>query len=180
MSSAISERNRRNSRFSTGPKTPGGKRWSARNSLKHGLCAKKLLVGLEEEKSFMAFEVSWMESFAPDGPLEFELVTKMIVGAWRVRRIWRLEAAAVAEYVRRFSSCGLDMPPLFALDPTQGKPINPERPDPAGRAFVEDAAGPNVVALFLRYQAANDHAFYMALTTLIELRKSRSFGVIKP
>src|SRR5919106_7011760 len=59
---------RKNGARSRGPKTAAGKARSARNALKHGLCAKKLLVLPEEDAGqFRALEAGPAKKPAPPG-----------------------------------------------------------------------------------------------------------------
>ena len=50
------EANRKNARLSTGPKTSAGKFRSSRNSLKHGLEARRHLIIGEDTKEFQEYK----------------------------------------------------------------------------------------------------------------------------
>ena len=87
--------NRSNALKSTGPRTEAGKVRSARNSLKHGLLAKEVVItageGAEDQQVFDALLSDFIEQYAPDGPLEEMLVEKIAVCYWRLRRANRHE-----------------------------------------------------------------------------------------
>ena len=76
---------------STGPRTAKGKARSARNALKHGLTAGEVLLPTEEAGVFNAFSEGLRASLAPVGELESMLVERIVVSAWRWRRVVRLE-----------------------------------------------------------------------------------------
>ena len=69
-SKAKIESNRRNSKRSTGPRTPEGKRSSAKNSLRHGLLAKQITLPDENMEEFQEFRRRLFIELAPTGPLE--------------------------------------------------------------------------------------------------------------
>jgi hypothetical protein len=84
---------RRNGARSRGPKTAVGKARSSRNALKHGLCARKLLVLPEEDASqFQALEAALLEELAPVGALQAVLAQRVVSAAWRLMRADRLAA----------------------------------------------------------------------------------------
>ena len=76
---------------STGPRTAKGKARSSRNALKHGLTAGEVLLPTEEAGEFAAFSEGLRASLAPVGELESMLAERIVVSAWRWRRVLRLE-----------------------------------------------------------------------------------------
>ena len=84
--------NRRNSRKSTGPSTRAGKAASKLNAMKHGLLAEHVVVRGEDPAEFASFYESLVDEFLPQGPLEEQLVERVAVCGWRLRRIYRIEA----------------------------------------------------------------------------------------
>jgi hypothetical protein len=95
MSSAAKiEANRRNARHSTGPRTEEGKAASSRNALKHGLRSDQLILFDETAEGFETFHAELSDSFAPGDAAESILVERIAVAHWRLRRVWRAEAAA--------------------------------------------------------------------------------------
>ena len=92
-SQAKIDANRRNAQRSTGPRTEEGKAISARNALKHGLASPKLILFDETEDEFEDFYQALREAHAPADAGEAALVERIAVAHWRLRRVWRAEAA---------------------------------------------------------------------------------------
>ena len=78
--------NRKNALLSKGPKTDLGKLNSSKNSLKHGLTAKQLVIG-EDLKEFEQYRDLMIEALKPEGILEEQVVFKIIDVGFRLRRI---------------------------------------------------------------------------------------------
>jgi hypothetical protein len=91
--------NRRNAALSTGPRTESGKAIACRNSLKHGLLAKEIVIdageGAESQDEFNAVLLDLHAQFDPQGPLEEMLVEKIAVAYWRLRRAHRYEVGLI-------------------------------------------------------------------------------------
>lgn len=91
--------NRRNAALSTGPRTESGKAIACRNSLKHGLLAKEIVIdageGAESQDEFNAVLLDLQAQFDPQGPLEEMLVEKIAVAYWRLRRAHRYEVGLI-------------------------------------------------------------------------------------
>jgi hypothetical protein len=87
--------NRANARKSTGPKTQAGKAASRRNALRHGLAAEHVLTFDEDAEDFARFAGEMRGSLAPAGEAEMSLCDRIVMGTWRLRRVWRQEAAAL-------------------------------------------------------------------------------------
>ena len=83
--------NRKNALLSKGPKTDLGKLNSSKNSLKHGLTAKQLVIG-ENSKEFEQYRDLMIEALKPEGILEEQVVFKIIDVGFRLRRIGKIEA----------------------------------------------------------------------------------------
>jgi len=84
---------------STGPNTPEGKAIAARNSLKHGLLAKEIVINTGEDtespEQFYSLLADLKERFDPQGPLEEILVEKIATSYWRLRRALRFEVGLI-------------------------------------------------------------------------------------
>ena len=93
--------NRLNAAKSTGPISASGKAVAARNSLKHGLLAKEIVVdageGAESQERFDALLLDLLDQFAPVGFLEEMLVEKIAVSYWRLRRAHRYEVGLIRQ-----------------------------------------------------------------------------------
>ena len=83
--------NRKNALLSKGPKTDLGKINSSKNSLKHGLTAKQLVIG-EDLNEFEKYRDHMIEELKPEGILEEQIVFKIIDVGFRLRRIGGIEA----------------------------------------------------------------------------------------
>ena len=83
--------NRKNALLSKGPKTDLGKLNSSKNSLKHGLTAKQLVIG-EDLNEFEKYRDHMIEELKPEGILEEQVVFKIIEVGFRIRRIGGIEA----------------------------------------------------------------------------------------
>ena len=100
----VSERqlaaNRANAQRSTGPRTPEGQAASAQNALKHGILSQAVipptLERFESREEYDALLASFVESLAPEGPVEEMLVERIATSYWRLARLLRAEAAAIA------------------------------------------------------------------------------------
>jgi hypothetical protein len=84
---------RSNGARSRGPRTAAGKARSAKNALKHGLCARKVIVAADEDAAaFAALEAALVAELAPVGPLQAVLAHRGVSAAWRLLRADRLAA----------------------------------------------------------------------------------------
>ena len=86
--------NRANSRLSTGPRTPEGKTRSSRNSFKHGLYSKQLLIEGEDPAEFDQLRATLRAEHRPAKTTEEILVDELAQHFWRMRRFRALEARA--------------------------------------------------------------------------------------
>lgn len=83
--------NKQNALKSTGPKTSVGKEISSKNSLKHGLLSKELTILEEKPKDLEIFKNNIYISLQPKGAIEALLVEKIVISAWRLRRVLKVE-----------------------------------------------------------------------------------------
>jgi hypothetical protein len=88
--------NRRNAEKSTGPKTIEGRERSKLNALKHGLTAAQIIVFDESAEDLENFHQGLIEQLLPMGALEEQLVERIAICAWRLRRVYRIEARLFA------------------------------------------------------------------------------------
>jgi len=84
--------NRLNAKKSTGPRTPGGRKRSSQNALKHGLTAEKLVTSGEDAGAYQERLDALIEHWQPVGPSETTLVHQMAAASWRIDRAMRTEA----------------------------------------------------------------------------------------
>ena len=100
ISAARAAASRRNGAKSRGPKTAAGRARVARNATKHGLCARRMMLLVDENAAaFGAFEAALHEELAPEGALQADLVARIVVAVWRARRVDRFEAAVLDRHL---------------------------------------------------------------------------------
>src|SRR5215217_2624964 len=99
------EANRRNSRWSTGPKTTRGKQRSRCNAVRHGLTAETVIRALEDAEDYRAFEAAVIADYDAQSAVERELVLRLASLLWRIRRatametgLFEIEARHVLEF----------------------------------------------------------------------------------
>jgi hypothetical protein len=116
--------NRRNAKKSTGPKTMEGRNRSKLNALKHGLTAAQIIVFDESAEDLENFHQGLIADWLPMGALEEQLVERIAICAWRLRRVYRIEA-------RLFSAAGT---PVLEAEPV----LKPEDVDVDLSVFNDD------------------------------------------
>jgi hypothetical protein len=87
--------NRRNAQKSTGPKTAEGKAVAAGNSLRHGLTARQVVCFDETHSHFTEFYEALRADYAPADAIEAQLVERIALCVWRLRRACRMEAKLI-------------------------------------------------------------------------------------
>jgi hypothetical protein len=87
---------RANGARSRGPVTPEGKRKSSRNSLRHGMLARTVVLDGESRERFNELCRSLTDELQPATAIENLLVQKMAVAHWRQMRLWNIEKATMA------------------------------------------------------------------------------------
>ena len=92
---------RANGAKSRGPATPEGRAKSSRNSLRHGLSAKSVLLPAESHEQFQLLLDAHIQQFHPANPVEMDLVEAMAVARWRLRRIWAIETSLFGHELER-------------------------------------------------------------------------------
>ena len=88
--------NQANAQNSSGPVTAAGKARSARNSRTHGLCAKDILVGPEDQAEFDLLAEQLRFDLWPSGALERVLYDEILAASWQLARVCRMETEACA------------------------------------------------------------------------------------
>jgi hypothetical protein len=77
----------------TGPVTPEGKANSARNATRHGLTAMHPVVTETDRPEFEALEAHLRFSLAPTGFLQELAYSRILISAWNMQRVLKLENA---------------------------------------------------------------------------------------
>src|SRR6185295_2629629 len=86
---------RRNGAKAAGSKSPAGIQRSAQNSLKHGLTGKAIVLSNESQAHFDELHLTYVQEFRPESGVEMDLIDQMVAAQWRLRRIWRMQTAAL-------------------------------------------------------------------------------------
>ena len=156
--------NSANSRLSTGPKTKQGKQTASRNSAKHYLTAKQIVVPGEDPVAFEELQAGLLESWNPATSQEHLLVDEIAQNAWRLLRVRRLEAATF-DYM---------MPSLERIAPiVPGASVKrcPQTDDKAmAQAFHANAKAFDNVR---RYATSIERAYHNSIAELLKLQKER-------
>jgi len=80
-----------------GPKTEVGKEVARWNATRHGISSPAPVVpGLEKQEDWQEYREAILEHYSPDGPVEHELAERVAILSWRLRRVTRYEAQAIA------------------------------------------------------------------------------------
>ena len=156
--SARARASRQNGARSRGPKSAAGKAIAARNSLKHGLTACKLVVLDDEDAAaFEAFQAAVRVELRPEGVLQHDLVSRIALGLWRAKRSDRIEAGLFRICLEGSSGFG-------------GSPHD------LGLAVVRDANGPRAIDVLLRYRGSAHAELFRALAALKALQAEAAAG----
>jgi hypothetical protein len=143
--------NRRNAKKSTGPKTAAGLAVASRNALRHGLTAEQLVVQEEEARDFVSFHDELRATLAPGNAVEEQLVERIVLCSWRLRRVCRAEAGITGRMAKQWM--GKDPEPAYA-----------------GVVFV--MATPQMLAL-TRYERSIERSLHCALEALERRQEKR-------
>ena len=155
MSKAKSAASRANGAKSRGPVTPEGKAASARNSLRHGLTSRAVVLPGEDPEDFDALRDAYAEQFQPATQLEMDLVEAMAVARFRLRRVAIIETHLLVNKI---------------LDDSDSGPYENDDQNIAD-AFDQSNAS---IGLLTRYESSLDRTFDRALKQLQSLQKTRS------
>ena len=80
-----------------GPQTPEGKEAARWNATRHGISSPSPVVpGLETQEDWQEYREAIMEHYSPSGPVMCELAERAALLTWRLRRVTRYEAEAIA------------------------------------------------------------------------------------
>jgi hypothetical protein len=149
--------NRLNALKSTGPKTPEGRAAVRLNGVKHGITAETLVLKGESEADFTTLLDSYAAEHQPATPTGEALVQQLALATWRLRRLYRAEAA--------FSTQKLA---YIANTPAGGKLTDSER---LGVMTAWEKNTKPTIETFNRQESRLERTFYRALHELQRLRK---------
>ena len=157
--------NRRNAQKSTGPRTAAGKERSSRNATKHGCCTDQHLIAGEDPADFETLRDGFFLTWDPRDPVEEALVRQMVTAEWRLRRLARLETAAIDDNLVR------------ELDRQESCPehcrVPAESNEELEEVLLSRIHGWDTLDRYARYSSANARQFNQAMKNLMALRKQR-------
>jgi hypothetical protein len=152
---------RANGAKSRGPATPEGRAKSSRNSLRHGLSAKSVLLPAESHEQFQLLLDAHIQQFHPANPVEMDLVEAMAVARWRLRRIWAIETSLLGHELERRAE---DMDDEFTEMTAE---------DRLAWVFQRLADNNQSLSLLARYEGNLNRAFDRAFKQLNLLKSQR-------
>ena len=160
------EANRTNAKRSTGPKTVAGKALSRMNAHKHGLTAETIVIGDEDPEAFDMLRAELEEEYNPRPGIESELVERLAVLMWRMRRIPIFEAALIEVRREGIASHKRSNIP---------DPFNEERKEtPYENTALAFRNSQQTLGTLFRYEAALMNAFNRTLQQLLFLQDRRA------
>jgi len=170
------EANRRNAARSTGPRTLEGKASSSKNSLRHGLLSREVLLPDESRETLGSFGKRLQDELRPVGELEVLLVDRIVSSAWRLRRVLAVEA-------------GLFNPPDTEETPMEARlrrltegygEDETERAVTLSETYREDAYSADAFSRLSRYEAGIERSLFRALHELQRLQAARAGTHVPP
>jgi hypothetical protein len=151
--------NKENSLLSTGPKDTSGSRL---NSLKHGLCAKKL-VSKEEREELSEIYGELVEELSPNGMLEYQIVENMATAIWDKMRVYgKISQREKNSLIQNKIS---DLGPLSGI--TFGSIEDDQKIKELKKEIVVTTISDEILE---RYKSEAENRFYKALKALRELK----------
>ena len=150
---------RANGAKSHGPVTPEGRAKSSRNSLRHGLKAKAIILPGESAKDFERLRQSYIDQFQPSGGVQMDLVEAMAVARWRLRRLYAIETNL---YDHELTRCADDIDEEF---------VDEDDDHRLAWVFQKIADYQQSLALLIRYEGTLNRSFDRAFKQLLLLQR---------
>ncbi len=177
------------------------------NAMKHGLLAEHVVVRGEDPAEFASFSESLVDEFLPQGPLEEQLVERVAVCGWRLRRVYRIEAGIFTyesltieldrarnetkkyefDAMEELRSGRLEVQVTdeeqhdrATATAEKAARLLQEKSLALGAAFKQDAKNVGAISKLSRYEAAIERSYYKALHELQRVQAARQNGVPPP
>ena len=179
--------NRRNAGLSTGPKSASGKAVASKNALKHGVLSRQVVLPDEDPAEFEEFRRRLMDDLKPTGELETVFAERIMLGAWRLRRVVRLEAAVIRSQesdLQAFPDLATSMTAASRVPSAPSGAVQPASDDQARAeqsvytAMVRDAHGTNQLERLRRYETTIEKSLLSSVHELERLQKRRLGEVV--
>lgn len=149
--------NRLNAQKSTGPISEEGKAVVAANAIKHGILCNAVLIPDEDKILFAEFQNKLWLGLNPIGEMEEFTAERIIAYAWRLRRIFQVEAYALGKESMKLS---------FG----EKKSLEQE----VSERFIRN---PPAMVVLSRYEAGIERALSRSIQELDRLRMTRGKSV---
>jgi hypothetical protein len=163
---------RANGAKSRGPATPAGRARSSRNSLRHGLASRaaalppvSVVLPAESAADFQRLLDSYLDEFAPTGPLEVELVETMAAATWRLRRLSDIETTLLGNEIAHAAR--------YVENEFENDDREPDASDRLAYAFKHLSHSPSL-GLLIRYEGVLSRSFGRAFKQLQMLQAART------
>jgi hypothetical protein len=166
------EANRRNARYSSGPRTAAGKARVARNAIKHGFFVAQERWTPEEQRDFETTLEGLRDDFEPQSPTEESCVRTIAESYVRMAAMLRYEnIAALKEHRRR--ECELELR-IAAASPCEAARMGAGREQLRREGLWRPTIpGPRDAMAILRYQRRLDRTIRHAVSALEGREKMR-------
>ena len=163
--STKSDTSRANGAKSCGLVTPEGRAKSARNSIRHGLRAKSIVLPTESAEEFQSLLDSYTDQFDPQTGVEIDLVEAMAVARWRLRRVCTIETNLLTNEMLRHAG---DIEEHFD---EMDRYVDDD--DSLTWVFKRLADSGQTLALLVRYEGALNRSYDKAFKQLHLLQSAR-------
>jgi len=148
-----------------GPKTPAGKSRAARNSVRHGLLTRNLLIDRDSADRFHELVNNLYDEFQPQTHAERAAVDTMAWARWRQMRMWTLERSLVDAEIHKLNTAHATTAAVSSVPGNDGC----NRAALAFRNLTDHSAALNVLN---RYEGSFDRQFSRALRRLVTIREA--------
>lgn len=161
MANILNSNQDKDKKHGGGPKTPEGKARSARNSLRHGLTGKTVVLPTEDPAQFQELIDNYVDDFRPETSVETDLVHELAICRWRLQRLWDIESWAFEitmarkrpDVAKEFETCTNGMRTALAF-----------------LSMAEDSKG---LSLLIRYETRLARRFDQVLKEIKALQDQR-------
>ncbi len=154
---------RRNGMLARGKKSEEARQKCAKNSVKHGLFSKTLVLANESPELLEETRKTYYEVWKPENEFEADLVNDMIAARWRLNRIMAVEGEILDLRQARMDHSG-ELKKEFEIIP------EPTRLD---IAYDEESNKSKTLANLSRYEARYFRQFRQATAELSRIQKER-------
>ena len=169
--------NRRNSKKSTGPRTPKGKAIVSNNAVKHGLLAHQTIISSENQADFRKERDRILSDLVPESPMESMLAERIVILSWRLKRIDHIQNQTIDALSARNTSSPLAKLTQSLLFKDSALP-QADSADSAkdlalGRMAIKDFSNARVLDRLLMYERRTESSLFKTNFELQRLQLMR-------